>query len=118
MASSTTLPLRTPVEAESLSAKVEKREDDSIALSGPLTAATVPEVWEAGQQLLSSATDVLIDLAGVSRCDSAGAAMVVDWVVSRRCSGGTVAVRDLPEQMRAILEVSDLDELVVGDPAP
>ena len=55
---------------------------------------------------------MFLDLSGVSRCDSAGVAMVVEWVAFRRSTGGALAVQGMPGQMRAILDVSDLVELV------
>ena len=100
------------MEADAIGLSIEERDDGSVALSGPLTAATVPEVWEAGQALLGKTSDILLDLGGVSRCDSAGVALVVNWIAAGRSSGGAVSVRDVPEQMRAILEVSDLSELI------
>lgn len=83
-------------------------------VSGELILGTVPTIWETAQRLFVDVDDLVLDLGGVSRCDSAGAALVVDWATSHRLAGGTFKVSRLPEQMRAILRVSDLEQLVLG----
>lgn len=83
-------------------------------VSGELTLGTVPLLWETARRQFVDVDDLVLDLGGVSRCDSAGAALVVNWAMSRRLAGGTLKVSRLPEQMRAILRVSDLEQLVLG----
>lgn len=101
---------------EETAPRIERRDDGSVAVVGALTVDAVPELWKAGQEHLADAPSVVLDLAGVTRCDSAGVAMVVQWVASPRTSQN-VAVRGVPDQMRAILEVSDLGDLVTGNSA-
>lgn len=56
-----------------------------------------------------------IDLAGVGRSDSAGVALLVEWLRrldGPRGQGRVLRFINIPPQMRAIVQISDLDELL------
>jgi len=115
MGSSRILPLAMAARADSPVPCIEGDGRGRFEVSGELILDTVPRLWETAQRLFVDVDDLVIDLGGVSRCDSAGAALVVDWATSRRLAGRSFKVSRLPEQMRAILRVSDLEQLVLGE---
>lgn len=82
-----------------------------LALSGDLTLDTVAALWTATAVEFGSGAHVTLGLDGVRRADSAGVALLVEWLRAARAGGGELTLSGLPAQMRAILAVSDLDAL-------
>jgi ABC-type transporter Mla MlaB component len=76
------------------------------ALSGPLTFATA-EPWFGRVDALS--TQDSIDLAAVTHCDSAGAALLLELQRSARRKGRALTFRNAPTQLRELLTFFGLD---------
>ncbi len=79
-----------------------------FAVSGTLTRDSVTELWRLGAEEFSGQPSVELDLAQVSKCDSAGVAMLVDWLGIARRKGQELHFRSVPAQMLAIAQVCDL----------
>jgi len=82
-----------------------------FALQGPLDQASVPQLWRAHSERFKHGR-ISLDLAKVSRCDSAGLALLLDWLALAKRSGGDVHFLAAPEQMLALSRVADVDELL------
>ena len=78
------------------------------ALCGELTRENVAELWLRGLEVFAGRPHVDLDLSRVSRCDSAGVAMLVDWLRIARSNGQHLRFRDAPQQMLAIARVAEL----------
>jgi len=104
-----------PPQADASRARIEGRGSGRFAVHGEMTLNTVPALWDQGREHLAVAGDLVLDLAGVTRCDSAGAALVLHWATSTRFEGRAFQVQELPQQMRAILKVSDLERVLSGE---
>ncbi|HID48237.1 MAG TPA: anti-sigma factor antagonist [Chromatiales bacterium] len=80
-----------------------------FALHGDLNMYSVPDLEGALERLLSDdASDLTLDLGAVSRSDSAGLAMLVEWWRQARQRGIDLRFSRLPEQLREIARISDL----------
>lgn len=88
--------------------------DGQFQISGELSFATVTAVLEEGRErlFLNAGECVDLDLAGVSRADSAGLALLIEWM--RQAQKRQVAIRfhHLPEQLLAIARAGELDGLL------
>ena len=93
---------------------LELRFDSGVAaLMGELTFATVPEMLEREAELLDKVEDELkVDLAQVSRGDSAGLALLVAWVRCAKQKNKSVRFLNVPSQLREMAKVSDLEEVL------
>jgi phospholipid transport system transporter-binding protein len=91
---------------------LEQATDGSFRLLGELGFATVPEVLESGRRLFSGGGTLTLDLSGVSRVDSAGLALLVEWVREGRRQGRTLAFTGVPEQLLSIARISGLEEIL------
>jgi len=92
-------------------------EDDRLVITGDLTFDSVPDLWQDAQALLQSTSFSMIDLAAVGRADSAGVAMLVACLgLAQRCSCPLRFV-NAPTQMRALVRVAGLAELLALDAA-
>ena len=84
----------------------------TIAIKGDLDFQSVPELCQNSAKLFSEQTALCIDLTDVNRCDSSGVALLVEWLRQARSSGQTLKFINIPAQMRAIIKVADLEELL------
>jgi phospholipid transport system transporter-binding protein len=82
--------------------------DGGHRLEGALTFASVPKLAAAHPRHPAAE----IDLGGVTRADSAGLALLLEWQRTAGEDGDELVYRDLPEQLAAIARVSNLAELL------
>ena len=85
--------------------------DGGAAVRGELTFASVPVLAAGAAGWLRSGEATTLDLSAVTRADSAGLAMVLEWVAQARAGGGSLRLKAAPEQMLAIARASGLASL-------
>ncbi len=82
-----------------------------FALTGVLSFQTVPVVWRQGLSMFNGEdAAVHLDLKGVSRSDSAGLVLLIEWMRHLREQGREINFTNVPQQMLAIARVSSLDK--------
>ena len=91
--------------------------DGRLAASGPLDFATAADALRAGLGLMTGDRAWTIDLSGVTAGDSAGLAVLVEWISAARARGTSVRYEAVPAQIVAIARISDLEELLLGQGA-
>lgn len=85
------------------------RRDDAIEVSGPLTFDTVPGVLaETAGWFRPGAGDVTVDLRAVRRADSAGLALLVEWLRLAKDAGRPLRLVGVPAQLLSIVRVHNL----------
>lgn len=88
-------------------AGLERVADASYRATGDLTFTTVQGLHQAGVRMIDDADGTItIDLSGVERADSAGVALLVEWVRTAREAGKGIRFLRVPDQMCAIARVS------------
>ena len=93
--------------------ELEKIDATHYALKGELTMHNVPQVARETAPLLESmAGEVRINLAGVVRADSAGLALLVDWLRTAAARQFTLHFENLPDQLMQIARVSELHKIL------
>lgn len=92
--------------------RVVPRGEDGYAVSGELTFATVPAAWRETQHLFASGQSLHFDLAEVGRADSAGIALLIEWLRLARRNGARVSYEHIPPQILAIARVTGLEALL------
>lgn len=93
--------------------QTEKKGEDGLRLSGSLTIANVAQALEDSEAWSEAVRTV--DLSGVERSDSAGVALLLEWWRRARRRGAELRYLNPPAQMRAIIEVSGLSEILPLD---
>jgi len=82
-------------------------------VSGPLTFASVPRLFEQLEQHQKvGAAITQVDLAGVGSVDSAGLALLLEWQSRQRQRGGTLTVRNSPDSLLRLARLAEADELL------
>ncbi|MFO7594432.1 MAG: STAS domain-containing protein [Pseudomonadota bacterium] len=98
---------------EPLPASITSGESGVLQVSGDLTFATVSAILKHSRPLLASVNDrVVMELADVGRVDSAGLALLVQWMRMAREQKVKICFRHVPEQLLAIAHASDLDHII------
>ncbi len=80
-----------------------------MRVRGELTFSTVEALRAPGVRALAAHDDAVVDLADVDRADSAGLALLVEWLRAARRRGARVRFANAPAQLRAIAGTSGLD---------
>lgn len=91
---------------------LEPRGDGRVAVQGELNLASAPALLAASRRLFEQQPPRWIDLAEVSRSDSAGVALLVEWLRLARQHGQEIAFVNVPPPMRAIIQATGLDEVL------
>lgn len=85
---------------------------DTLALSGALTFVTAARAFEVAGHALASGVQTRLDLAGVTRADSAGLACVLALAANASRAGRRLGVVHWPDGLRALAEVCDVEGLL------
>lgn len=89
--------------------------EDGYRLQTPLSFATVPEVRADGLSLIEAAgSELCIDLSGVVAADSAGLALLIDWLASARHAGKRLRYVRPPPVLLALAKLSEVAPLLEG----
>lgn len=83
-----------------------------IHISGELNTASVPERLRESAHWFSDSGEVMVDLADVQHADSAGVALLLDWLRQARAAEVTLTFHNTPAQMRAIINFCALGDIL------
>ncbi|HSY45040.1 MAG TPA: STAS domain-containing protein [Steroidobacteraceae bacterium] len=87
--------------------------DGNVRVHGPLTFATARRALALGRELLgASAHAVEIDCSGVTAGDSAGLAVLLEWLGLAKQAGRQLHYTHLPQDLTALAGISELQELL------
>jgi len=87
-----------------------------VVVSGELTFGTAREARQLGVLVLESsqAQRIVVDCAAVTRADSAGLAVLLDWLAWGRRRSRPLSLQNLPASLIAIARISEVDELLTA----
>lgn len=81
-------------------------------LKGELGFASVPAVLPHPGAEITGTLDIEVDLKGVTRADSAGLALLVEWLRESERAGQRITFVNVPPQLLSIARVCGLDEIL------
>ena len=87
------------------------REDGRLVVSGRLTIATVPALFETGLQHLTG-EDLLVDFSQVEAVDSAAVSMLLGWLRAAQRSQHALRITGLPEDLLSLADLYGVTELL------
>ena len=96
--------------------RIEPAGEGRLAASGELGFATATAALEAGLARIDGRHAWTVDLAGVTAGDSAGLAVLVEWLSAARARGTTLRYEGVPGQILAVARISDLEGLLLDQP--
>lgn len=91
---------------------IEDQGTGRFRVSGPLTFDTVADAAIASQKLFADRQAVDMDLSGVTASDSAGLALLIEWISRAQRDHCRLSFSRVPGQVMAIAKISDVDKLL------
>ena len=85
---------------------------DHVQLTGELDAETVPRRLRESENWFVHGEETVIDLSGVERVDSAGVALLLEWVRDAHANHASLSFINAPAQMRAIIDFCALNDVI------
>ena len=86
--------------------------DGRFAARGALTFATARQACALGAQTLAAPASAQIDCSGISSSDSAGLAVLLQWLGAARNAGRHLSYANLPPGLVALAEISEVTQLL------
>src|SRR5690554_4593593 len=83
-------------------------------LEGELSFATAGEALKKTLAVFKDAPVLSFDLAGIMRVDSAGVALLVEWIRRAAQAGTQLRYIHLPQHVKAIARVSGIEHLIAA----
>jgi phospholipid transport system transporter-binding protein len=81
-------------------------------VDGVLDFETVPEIFRQSLACFVAHGDIVVDLSGVTRTNSAGLALLLEWRRYAHESARTISFRNAPAALRNLARVSELEMLL------
>jgi phospholipid transport system transporter-binding protein len=112
-----------PIHSMAASATVDVVEaaPNRILVKGALTFDTARRAREAGLQILRASRSgdaISVDCSGVDHSDSAGLAVLLDWLANATAQGRGIQFSNLPAGIQAAAKISDVESMLSLQPAP
>jgi len=97
--------------------RIEETGQGSWLLVGDLSFTTVQDLRGGLDIKSADRPGISIDLAGVTRSDSAGLALLIEWLRESERLGKTITFLNMPAQMQSIARVCGLEDILPADTA-
>jgi phospholipid transport system transporter-binding protein len=83
-----------------------------FALSGDMTFATAGDILSESEDLFEQHTLLTVDLSGVTHTDSAGLALLLEWITWANHTVREIRFEGMPEKINAIARTTEVDSLL------
>ncbi|MEE1869374.1 MULTISPECIES: STAS domain-containing protein [Pseudomonas] len=95
---------------------VTMSEPGVLSLAGVLDHRSGPTLRKEGKALIAAckAQGLVLDCSRVEKSSSVGLSLLLAFMRDGKAAGKAVELRAMPQDMREIAEVYDLDEVLVG----
>ncbi len=93
-------------------AALEPTEDGRARVVGSLGFSTVNALLSAGSDAIRRGQAGVIDLAGVTDSDSAGLALLIEWLSVADGAGQSLRYDNVPSQLHQLARLSEVEELI------
>ena len=94
-------------------ASFEMSDGDRARVIGSLHFTTVSALLTAGVAAINAGRAAVIDLAGVTASDSAGLALLIEWLSVAKAASRLLRFENIPSQLQQLARLSEVEELLV-----
>ncbi len=91
---------------------LEDRGDGRFALSGEVSFETAERILRASEEPFEEHTQLEVDLSGVTDSDSAGLALLLEWVTWANHTVREIRFTSLPDRIMAIAKTTEVEGLL------
>jgi phospholipid transport system transporter-binding protein len=96
------------------SAAFEVQDGDRSRVTGVLHFTSVTALLKSGTEAIGNGHAAVIDLSGVSDSDSAGLALLIEWLSVAKAGNRSLRYENIPAQLHQLARLSDVDELLTA----
>jgi phospholipid transport system transporter-binding protein len=83
-----------------------------FALNGEMTFETAERILLAREEPFEQHTRIEVDLAGITRSDSAGLALLLEWITWANHTVREIRFLSMPERVLAIARTTEVEQLL------
>lgn len=83
-------------------------------VAGALTFETVPGLYQNSARWFEGAGDLILDLAQVERADSAGLALLIEWLRRAQAANRTLRFANIPAQVQTLIRINGLQDALLN----
>ena len=83
-----------------------------FALGGEMTFETAERILLASEEPFEQHTRIEVDLAGITKSDSAGLALLLEWITWANHTVREIRFLSMPERVLAIARTTEVDQLL------
>ncbi len=83
-------------------------------VEGELTFETVPQLYAASAGWFEGSGDLVIDLGGVTRADSAGLGLMIEWLRRAGTAGRGLRFVNISAHMQTLIRVYGLQDALTN----
>lgn len=91
---------------------LEDKGDGKFSLSGEMTFATAERILRASEKVFPEHASLEIDLAAVTESDSAGLALLLEWVTWANHTIREIRFSSMPDRIMAIANTTEVEGLL------
>lgn len=91
---------------------IEDLGEGRFAVSGDMTFDTAEKILRVSEGAFEEHTQLEIDLAGVAESDSAGLALLLEWVTWANHSVREIRFVNVPDRLHAIARTTEVEPLL------
>ena len=91
---------------------LENRGNGQFALSGRMSFDTAAQILKASEDMFEEHTLIEVDLSGVTHTDSAGLALILEWITWANHTVREIRFHDMPAKIDAIAKTTEVDDLL------
>jgi phospholipid transport system transporter-binding protein len=88
-------------------------DSDRARVIGSLHFTTVSALLAAGVAAINAGRAAVIDLAGVTASDSAGLALLIEWLSVAKVASRSLRFENIPSQLQQLARLSEVEELLL-----
>jgi len=96
-------------------ARLEALGEGRFKVYGALDSDTATDLLKRSDEAFKSASALEIDLANVPEGDSAGLALLIEWVRLAKQRQQTIHFKNVPPQIAALARISEVENLLNGN---
>ncbi|MDH4134102.1 MAG: STAS domain-containing protein [Gammaproteobacteria bacterium] len=83
-------------------------------ITGALTFETAPTLYHHSMAWFAGEGELVIDLARVTRVDSAGLALLIEWLRRARAANRPLRFTGMPPQVETLVRVNGLQDTLIN----
>lgn len=91
---------------------IEDLGDGQFAVSGEMTFDTAEKILKACEEPFEEHTQIEVDLSEITMADSAGLALLLEWVTWANHSVREIRFTGMPEKILAIARTTEVESLL------